>query len=162
MRVARHPFWTAVPFWGQSTWDLSGLSPKWDCSPNLAVPLSAWPNVICAVKISRPELIPLKCGCRSHAMPNVVLLDMTGTTYTFYEKESKNREIKHTRDYANFRWFQREGVEQRPKDKYALFQLIIQQTRPSTKNGYEYTHLRNKHTNPFRWPCNNNIIIIQA
>ena len=24
-------FRTAVPFWGQSTWSLTGLSPKWDC-----------------------------------------------------------------------------------------------------------------------------------
>ena len=26
------PFRTAVPFWGQTTWNLSGLSPKRDCS----------------------------------------------------------------------------------------------------------------------------------
>ena len=26
-----NPFRTAVPFWGQSTWSLTGLSPKWDC-----------------------------------------------------------------------------------------------------------------------------------
>ena len=28
------PFSTAVPFWGQTTYNLSGLPPKWDCSPN--------------------------------------------------------------------------------------------------------------------------------
>ena len=26
-----NPFRTAVPFWGQITYNLTGLSPKWDC-----------------------------------------------------------------------------------------------------------------------------------
>ena len=28
-----NPFRTAAPFWGQTTWNFSGLSPKRDCSP---------------------------------------------------------------------------------------------------------------------------------
>ena len=31
-RVLSFAFSTAVPFWGQITWDLNGLSPEWDCS----------------------------------------------------------------------------------------------------------------------------------
>ena len=31
-KLAFHPFSTAVPFWGQTTWSLSGSSPQRDCS----------------------------------------------------------------------------------------------------------------------------------
>ena len=31
MRVGLTPFRTAAPFWGQSTWNLTGLSPLRDC-----------------------------------------------------------------------------------------------------------------------------------
>ena len=55
-----------------------------------------------------------------NAMPYLVLLYMTGTTYTFYERgKSKNQKRKHTtttREYAEFRRFLVRGsVTERPK-----------------------------------------------
>ena len=34
VRVSLDPYRTAVPFRRQTTWNLSGLFPKWDCRPN--------------------------------------------------------------------------------------------------------------------------------
>ena len=38
---SHNPFRTAVPFWGQNTWKLTGLSPKRDCSSKRAKALKA-------------------------------------------------------------------------------------------------------------------------
>ena len=52
-----------------------------------------------------------------NAKPYVILVDMTGTTFTFYEREkSKNQERKHTRAYADFRRFRRERVLNRDQN----------------------------------------------
>ena len=83
---------------------------------------------------------------------------MTGTTYTFYKREKAIIRKETIRKFSQIS--ARGGVEQRPRDRYALFHLLIQQTRPTTKNGREYTHLWNKHANPFRWPRNNNILLV--
>ena len=52
-----------------------------------------------------------------NAIPYVILLDMIGTTYAFYEnRKGKNQERKYTRAYANFPQISaREDAELRPK-----------------------------------------------
>ena len=46
-------------------------------------------------------------------MPYVIVLDMTGVTYTWYEMDKariKNQKRMHKRAYADFRGSRREGV----------------------------------------------------
>ena len=72
--------------------------------------------------------------------------------HTHSVKEKKQKAGKTTyKIWRRFRTFQHEGL-------YALFKFIIQQIRPTTKNGHEYTHLWSKHANPFRWPRNNDTL----
>ena len=48
---------------------------------------------------------------------------------------------ENTREYADFsRISSRGGVEQRPKDGYALFQLIMLHTRPTTNMKWFRVH----------------------
>ena len=76
-----------------------------------------------------------------------------------YSKNQEKNRQENTQIFADFRVFSaRGGVEQRQKNMRCLFQLLTQ-TRPTTTNGYEYTHLWNKHVNPVPWPCDNNVVI---
>ena len=54
-------------------------------------------------------------------------------------EKARIRKEKHKRIHRLSQISARGGVEQRLKDRYALFQLITQQTRPTTTKGYEYT-----------------------
>ena len=71
--------------------------------------------------------------------------------HILWKKKSKNQERKRTKEYADFSQISaRGGVKQRPKGmyRYALFLLCIQQTRSTTKNGFDYTH-----STTFWWNC---------
>ena len=42
-----NPFRTAVPFWGQNSWNLTGLSPKRDCGPKrVKTHVSSFSNIL--------------------------------------------------------------------------------------------------------------------
>ena len=44
--LLNNPFRTAVPFWGQTTWTLTGLSPKRDCGSKSVKRGETWTHVI--------------------------------------------------------------------------------------------------------------------
>ena len=74
------------------------------------------------------------------------------------KNEQYNQERTHTREYANFRGFQRKGVLNRDqKDRRSTNSSCNKPGQLRTTNGYGYSHLWNKHANPLRWPCINKL-----
>ena len=85
-----------------------------------------------------------------YAMSYAILLDTTGTTYTFYYIQ---RARKPTREYTDF---QREGVfKQRPKYMKCI-RCSNSSNKPDHQQYVTSTHLWNKHANPVPCLCNNN------
>ena len=54
--------------------------------------------------------ISLKCSCRTHEMPYIILLDMRGTTYTFRKREEAKSRKDNIQDMTQISHISARGV----------------------------------------------------
>ena len=89
-------------------------------------------------------------GNRSRQCSAIHAIQLGTTHILLYEEKKQGYGRKTHKRIRRFSQISaREGVEQRPKYRYAMFQLITQPTRPTTVNGNEYACLWRTHANPF-------------
>ena len=71
-----NPFRTAVPFWGQTTWNLTGLSLKRDCGPERVKS-----SLFLRREVLRGGIVSRTCGVYKNLYTYIFLLTIFGPIY---------------------------------------------------------------------------------